>query len=332
MKDRVATLALGCLVVVALSAACSGDDDDAGDPAKGGTSGKTSGSSGSQSTAGSASAGKGGSSSAGSGGTSHEGGVAGTAGGDVGGDLGGEAGAPPSLAGGAGAGGAGLGGAGGESAGGEGGGEAVSCSTVRTELLGPINAVSTGLVEDISAQAATSITLQVDASAGGYMAAANNPYIYVKLAGKSRVDVTDLAADTSLDWDIALKRDNLRSNSGDSGPGAAEVAILEGADFATVTSAAVGTAAFSEDSFIDGVTCEPTTDAIGKPLTRFDGWYAYDGATMKLTPANRVYLVRDAHADIVYKLQITGYYVDVSNGMGGTVSKSAVYTLRYAAL
>jgi hypothetical protein len=236
--------------------------------------------------------------------------------------------------GGAGAGGAGLGGAGGEGDGaaGEGGGEAVSCSTVRTELLGPIDTVSTGLIEDISGQAATSSTLRVDASAGGYMAAANNPYIYVKLAGKSRVDVTDFAADTSLDWDIALKRDNLRSNAGDSGSGAAEVAILEGVDFATVTSAAVSTANFGSDAFVNAATCEPITDAIGKPLTRFDGWYAYDGATMKLTPANRVYLVRDAHGATVYKLQIVGYYADVLDGMGGTVSKSAVYTLRYAAL
>jgi len=208
----------------------------------------------------------------------------------------------------------------------------VSCNTVRAELLGPIDAISTGSVEDISAPGATSITLQVDASAGGYMAAANNPYIYVTLAGKSRTEVTDLSADASLDWDIALKRDNLRSNGGDSGPGAAEVAILDGADFDAVTSAAVSTAAFDADSFVNAATCEPITDAIGKPLTRFDGWYEYDGATMKLSPANRVYLIRDAHAATVYKLQIVGYYVDVSNGMGGTVSKSAVYTLRYAAL
>jgi hypothetical protein len=53
---------------------------------------------------------------------------------------------------------------------------------------------------------------------------------------------------------------------------------------------------------------------------------------MKLSPANRVYLVRDAQAATVYKLQILGYYVDVPDGTGGTVSKSSVYTLRYAAL
>jgi hypothetical protein len=39
----------------------------------------------------------------------------------------------------------------------------VSCTTVRTELLGSIDAVSAGLVEDISEPAATSITLKVDA-------------------------------------------------------------------------------------------------------------------------------------------------------------------------
>jgi hypothetical protein len=217
-------------------------------------------------------------------------------------------------------------------AGGEGGGEGVSCDTVRAELLGPVDAVSAGLVEDVSEPTATSITLRVDASAGGYMAAANNPYIYVTLAGKSRVDVSDLSADSSLAWDIALKRDNLRGNGGDSGPGAVEVAVLEGADFDAVASEVVTTADFAADTFVDPVTCAPVTDAIGKPLTRFDGWYAYDSGGMTLSPADRVYLIRDAHAATVYKLQIIGYYLDLPNGMGGTVSKSSVYTLRYAAL
>lgn len=328
-KERLVSVAVGCLVVVGLSAACSSDSNDEVDPAKGGTAGKAGGSSGSSSmTAGSSNTGKGGSSTAGSGGTNHEGGVAGAGeagSGEAGRGLGGEGGA---LSPAAGAGGAGES----AGAGGEGGGEAVSCSTVRAELLGSIDAVSAGLLEDLSAPAATSITLQVDASAGGYMAAANNPYIYVKLAGKSKVDITDVSADSSLDWDIALKRDNLRSNGGDSGSGAAEVAILEGVDFAAVPSTAVATANFDADTFVDAATCAPITDAIGKPLTRFDGWYAYDGATMKLSPANRVYLIRDAHAATVYKLQIIGYYLDVPNGTGGTVSKSAVFTLRYAAL
>ena len=283
LKERLVSVALGCLVVVGLSAACSSNSDGDGEPTHAGSAGKAGGSS---SNGGASSAGASGSATGGNAGAKPQGGTAGAAeagSGAAGGAVVGAAGSPSP------AGGVGAGGEAGASAGaaGEGGGEAVSCSTVRAELLGPIDAVAAGLIEDISAPDATSITVRVDASAGGYMAAANNPYIYVKLADKHRANVTDFSADASLDWDIALKRDNLRSNGGDSGPGAAQVAILEGADFATVTSAAVATAEFAADAFIDAATCAPTTDAIGKPLTRFDGWYEYEGATMKLSPADR---------------------------------------------
>jgi hypothetical protein len=315
-EQRWVSLAFAGLVVYGLSAACSSEAVDDG----AGSAGKSGGSSA-----------KGGETSAGKGGSSTAGGKANAGAGGAG--AAGEAATAGADSSAAGAGGGGVdatAGASGE--GGAGGSETLSCDTVRSELLGAIDTVSTGLVENISQQAETFITLRIDASAGGYMAAATNPYIYVKLAEGTRAELSDVSADSSLDWDIALKRDNLRSNGGDSGSGAAEVAVIDGVDFGVVSSSAVATADFAADAFVDPATCQAITDAIGKPLTRFDGWYEYEDATMKLSPADRVYLIRDAHGSTVFKLQILGYYIDVPDGSGGTVSKSAVYTLRYAAL
>lgn len=69
---------------------------------------------------------------------------------------------------------------------------------------------------------AVSFTTQtIDATAGGLGAPAgdpNNKYTYVNLATGSVIDLTDAAAATSSDWDIAFKRSAVKLNSGHSGP------------------------------------------------------------------------------------------------------------------
>ena len=332
LTHKLSSLALGSLVVLALGVACNSDEDDT-DDSPGGSAGKAGASAGTNSRAGS-------SSTAGSGGSKNPAGGSNGAGTAGKAPAGGEGGASLVTPGGAaGEGGAadagGAGGIGGDSAGagGAGGGaEIASCETVRAGLLGPIASVSTGLVEVTSDANAQLVTVVIDASAGGFAAAANNPYIYVSLANKARVDVTDAAADSSTAWDLAFKRDNIRANGGDSGPGNAQVAVLAAADFDATTSAAATGATFGKDSFVDALTCEPVVDATGKPVTSFDGWYQYDAATNGLAPADRVYLVRGANGTSLYKLKLTGYYVDVPTGTGGTVKKSAVYSLKYQAL
>src|SRR5262245_39672281 len=192
-RRNLGSWAVGGLAVVALGVACSSDpsndDEGAGAAGKGGKGGSSAGTS---NKAGSTNGGGGGSSgksNAGSGGSEPP--AAGAAGGEA---LGGEGGAAPLPLGGAG-GEPEVGGQAGEgpaAVGGEGGGaidSSISCETVRTTLLGPIASISTGLVEVTSDTAAAVIELRVDASAGGYMAAANNPYIYLSLANKARVDV-----------------------------------------------------------------------------------------------------------------------------------------------
>lgn len=333
LRNRFTTLFMGSLVVLSLSVACgddSGDDDDTPTAGKGGKGGSSAGSGGKAGSPGNqaGTAGK-----AGAGGKGGAGGKDGVAGTETGGNpaasgAGGEGGSDPGALGGA----AGQGGAdaqGGE--GGSGGEDAVSCESARATLLGPIASVSTGLVT-ISSEEDGVISVVVDGSAGGIAAAATNPYIYVSLASKARVEVSDVQADASTAWDIAFKRDNIRSNNGDSGPGQAQIAALDAADFDTVTGDAATTATFERDQFIDPATCEAILDATNKPLTSFDGWYDYDPVTNGLAPADKVYLVRSGDGTALYKLKLTAYYAEVSDGAGGTVRKSAVYSFKYKAL
>jgi HmuY protein len=318
--NRLGALAWGSgMMVLAMGVACS--DDGAEGEGAGGAAGSSAG------TANAGASGKAGSSGTGGNPTSAEGGAGGDSQAGVGGTAAGTGG---EVSPGGGAGEAGEAGAAG--VGGQGGDSSVSCEAVRDGLLGPIDSVSTGLVTVTSEPNAAAITVVVDASAGGYMAAATNPYVYVSLANQARVDVTDRQADASVQWDLALKRDSIRSNGGDSGPGSAGVAELPGADFDTVTAAAATTVELEQDTFVEPDACEPITDETNKPITAFSGWYVYAPATMSLTPADKVYLVRGADGASLYKLRIDSYYADVDNGQGGTVKKSAVFTLTYRAL
>ncbi len=333
---RLGSIALGSLLLATLVVACSDDTTDRTEPG-GGAAGRSAGTGGTNEGGRSASADAGdaagwpGGASAPSapseGGASTGGRQPSTAG--AGGEPplggGGQGGATETSAGGASA-----DGETGDEAGGSGGETSASCEAARSALLGPIDAVSTGTVNASAAGAV--VMMVVDASAGGFMAAANNPYIYLNLASKARVELTDAQADTSTAWDLALKRDSIRSNGGDSGPGAAAVAALSGAEFAAVAIAEAADAAFVQDHFIDRASCAPVLDEGGKPLTAFDGWYEYDASTMSLSPAHNVYLVRAADGATLYKLRITGYYVDVPNGTGGTSKKSGVYGLEYQSL
>jgi hypothetical protein len=63
-------------------------------------------------------------------------------------------------------------------------------------------------------------TTTIDASAGGFQQAANNPWVYVRFtdSGAVRVDIDDVAALDSMEWHLSARRFILRLNGGTSGP------------------------------------------------------------------------------------------------------------------
>lgn len=177
------------------------------------------------------------------------------------------------------------------------------CTSARDQLLPPVDKVSEGAVSVVSDSDGVK-QIYIDATANGQ--AATNPRVYVDLATGTRVDLTDKAATSSKDWDLAFKREIIFTNSGDAGPGAGGAAVLS-KPFASVTTSDLASADIAPEAFF-GEECAPKTDATGAPLTTFTDWYDYNmNAGHRVTPkANRTYLVRGGTGR-TYKVGIKAY-------------------------
>jgi hypothetical protein len=197
------------------------------------------------------------------------------------------------------------------------------CSAARQQALLPINKVSTGAVSVVSESGAQR-TLYVDASAGGTGGASKSPRVYVNLETATRVDIDDTTAFTNTEWDLALKRSVIYTNSGDMGVGQGGGAELT-KSFASVT-AADADAVQPEKLFDD--ECVEQKDQIGGPLTTFSNWYDYDQSTNVPTPKDLTYLVRGATGKL-YKIQILTF---AGLPDGGTGTTTGIYLLKVESL
>ncbi|MDF2694954.1 MAG: hypothetical protein K0S65_3337, partial [Labilithrix sp.] len=138
--------------------------------------------------------------------------------------------------------------------------EAGSCSAALQTALLPVEKVSTGEVTVLTTDGATK-TIFVDASAGGPAQAATEPRVYVDLTNTSRVDISDVAAATSTNWDLALERSALFTNSGQGGPGQGGAVFLLGKDEAAVTAA--DASGITVEKFVDD-SCTAIPDRSGR--------------------------------------------------------------------
>jgi hypothetical protein len=204
---------------------------------------------------------------------------------------------------------------------GDGGGG--TCTAAIEQTLKPIDKVSTRNVSILSDTGGVK-TLFVDATAGGITAAATNPYIYVNLERGQRVDVTDKSARTSTDWDLALKRQVIFTNSGDGGSGQGGTTSTAKA-FDQVTSADATN--FQTESFFDQ-DCNAKLDQINSIMTTFSDWYDYDTGTNALSPKATTYIVKGGTGK-QYKISIQNYY---GTPDGGTGQAGALFIMKVAAL
>jgi plastocyanin len=152
---------------------------------------------------------------------------------------------------------------------------------IASDALGLVGAVTTGTV--VATVDGDVTTLVIDASAGGTIGAASNPYIYVDLADAAAVAISDVDAITSADWDIAFKRSTIRINGGNSGPGVWLATRVDETTFEALVSPPGRDAVWTTDTFIDE-TCELLTEGRDTPVTAFGIWYNYDPATHTVSP------------------------------------------------
>lgn len=200
------------------------------------------------------------------------------------------------------------------------------CSEERITEIGPVDKVSTGEVL-IVMETPPIKTLFIDATAGGIPKQAENPWIYVNLGSAKRVDITDIAAEASLEWDLALKRAVIRTNSGDGGPGEGGAIFLRDKPFDMVSDADAKAAMVLTEQWFD-LKCVAKKDPGGYLATTFDGWYDYGGQTTHaVTPHPGTFVVRGADGQSLYRIEIKSYYAnpDGTDGMAG-----ASYLIQYA--
>lgn len=186
--------------------------------------------------------------------------------------------------------------------------------------------VSDGEIDATEDGDITEIT--IDASAGGFGGAADNPFIYLRLDAAEKAELTDLEALDSTEWDLAFRRTALRTNSADSGPGSVSVAKSVNTTFDDVTQAPADPDRYAIDESFDE-QCEPLLDPIGALYTAFnhlnssnpsgsESWYDYgeDGGGVTPTEGD-IYVLEIDDRDETYKLEISSW-------------ESGVYTLRIA--
>ncbi len=163
-------------------------------------------------------------------------------------------------------------------------------------------------------------TTTVDASAGGSAGQAAQPFVYLDLeaeGGAGKVEVDDVASFEATDWDIALKRFVIRSNSGDSGPADAEVASVQSEELTFDDD--VPSDRFSDDDW-SGSDCV-LEQANGGPRTRFTNWYRVQAGRFEAQPV--VHLVRLGGGRYA-EIDVVTYYGDEADP-----NKSGIYVLRW---
>ncbi|MBL8636858.1 MAG: HmuY family protein [Myxococcales bacterium] len=169
-----------------------------------------------------------------------------------------------------------------------------------------IDKIATGAVTITPAPSdPASYNAEVDAVAGGSMKASENPFVYIDLINRKKVEITDVQADNSKDWDIAFKRWQIKINSGDSGPGGVTVSRVAGKTLSEVTSAP--TDMYKADSYFDE-KCKFSFDPIGGIGTELSDWYEYESGTSRLVPKKEVWVLKRRDGKGHIKVQLSSYY------------------------
>ena len=163
----------------------------------------------------------------------------------------------------------------------------------------------------------------IDARAGG--SSSTRSFIYMSFTdqGLQKRDLSDEAAFTSLDWDIALRRYVLRLNSGVSGPSCVEAArTAPGTSFDALTQVPANLSWRTEEYFtppaMAGGMCTyvPDTSGIGAPGTALSSFWTYQNCVQM---TGNVYVVRTRTGRYV-KLQVLSYYSPTEQDTCDTMS------------
>ncbi len=147
----------------------------------------------------------------------------------------------------------------------------------------------------------------VDATAGGYQNATNNPWVYVRFGedGAERVDIDDETALEDMTWHLALRRFIIRVNSGDSGPSCVGAAAMIGFEYGDLAEVPEGVEFRPDDYYTDDCTLINDSSGLpGSPQTAMGAWWDYPGC-VDTTGTPFLLQLEDGR---VLKLVVESYY------------------------
>lgn len=178
----------------------------------------------------------------------------------------------------------------------------------------------------------------VDARAGGIINAPENPWLYVRFGdnGMEKVELTDLAANTSMDWDIAYHRFNMRLNGGSSGPSCVQGGPATGAyddvDLAGAEATSVATEAFYDGSCVfQDEDPEEEGAPEGIPTLVLQDWWEYPDCVA----TTGIPMVVQLASGRLLKYEVLAYYGDGQddcNDDGTPGTDAALLTVKWTYL
>lgn len=128
-------------------------------------------------------------------------------------------------------------------------------------------------------------------------ATSETDWVYLDLSAAALV--TPATPEDSAEWDLGFRRYKTKLNGGISGTADMAVVPFFETDYNTALAAPTG----------GWVTDVADADADGDPEYALDTWFDYDSDTHQVTPADVIYVVRDAAGELL-KLQFLEYYDD----------------------
>ena len=147
----------------------------------------------------------------------------------------------------------------------------------------------------------------IDATAGGYNNATQNPWVYLKFTedGAEKVEIDDETALESMDWDLAARRFILRLNGGSSGPSCVGAATFMESSYDELTEIPDGLSYGVDDYYTSD--CTLINDSSGlpdNPQVVLGAWWEYPGC---VATTGYPHLIQTADGRVL-KLVVEAYY------------------------
>ena len=186
----------------------------------------------------------------------------------------------------------------------------LECSDQAIQQLDLKMTIAAGAIN--TAADGTGFKSTVNATGGGFPP--TDSYVYARFTptGLEKLQLTDLNALDSMDWDVAFRRYVIRINSGDSGPSCVAAQVLPmGTAYDAVTSVPAGYLPEGDDFLTRAPACAFVDDGSGlgsSPRTYTSTFYQYTGC---VSMTGRVYVLQ-TRAGRHVKLTVTTYYATES--------------------